>query len=37
VENNTASAQENIDLINAELEHEARKKAEIEEYLKRFE
>lgn len=37
VENNTASAQENIDLINAELEYEAQKKAEIEEYLKRFE
>ena len=37
VENNTASAQNNIDLINAELEYEARKKAEIEEYLKRFE
>lgn len=37
VENNTASAQENIDLINAELEYEAAKKAEIEEYLKRFE
>ena len=37
VENNTASAQENIEIINAELEHEARKKAEIEEYLKRFE
>ena len=37
VESNTASAQENIDLINAELEYEAQKKAEIEEYLKRFE
>lgn len=37
VENNTASAQENIDLINAELEYEAQQKAEIEEYLKRFE
>ena len=37
VENNTASAQKNIDLINAELAHEARRKAEIEEYLKRFE
>ena len=37
VENNTATAQENIDLINAELEYEARKKAEIEEYLKKFE
>lgn len=37
VESNTASAQKNIDLINAELECEARKKAEIEEYLKRFE
>ena len=37
VENNTASAQKNIDAINAELEFEARKKAEIEEYLKRFE
>ena len=37
VESNTASAQKNIDLINAELEYEARKKAEIEEYLKRFE
>lgn len=37
VENNTVSAQENIDLINAELEYEAQKKAEIEEYLKRFE
>jgi tetratricopeptide (TPR) repeat protein len=37
VESNTASAQENIDLINAELEYEARKKAEIEEYLKKFE
>ena len=37
VENNTASAQQNIDLINAELEYEARKKAEIEEYLKKFE
>ena len=37
VENNTASAQENIDLINAELEYEAKKKAEIEAYLKRFE
>ena len=37
VENNTASAQENIDLINAELGYEARKKAEIEEYLKKFE
>ena len=37
VESNTASAQDNIDLINAELEYEAQKKAEIEEYLKRFE
>lgn len=37
VENNTPSAQENIDLINAELEYESRKKAEIEEYLKKFE
>lgn len=37
VENNTVSAQENIDLINAELEYEAKKKAEIEAYLKRFE
>lgn len=37
VESNTPAAQENIDLINAELEYEARKKAEIEEYLKRFE
>ena len=37
VENNTASAQNNIDLINAELAYEAQKKAEIEEYLKRFE
>lgn len=37
VESNTASAQENIDRINAELEYEAQKKAEIEEYLKRFE
>lgn len=37
VESNTASAQENINLINAELEYEAQKKAEIEEYLKRFE
>ncbi len=37
VESNTASAQKNIDLINAELEYEARMKAEIEEYLKRFE
>lgn len=37
VESNTPAAQENIDLINVELEYEARKKAEIEEYLKRFE
>jgi len=37
VESNTATAQENIDLINAELEYEAQKKAEIEEYLKKFE
>lgn len=37
VESNTASAQKNIDMINAELEYEAQKKAEIEEYLKRFE
>jgi len=37
VENNTASAQKNIDLINAEFEYEAQKKAEIEEYLKKFE
>lgn len=37
VESNTATAQENIDLINAEFEYEAQKKAEIEEYLKRFE
>jgi Tfp pilus assembly protein PilF len=37
VENNTASAQMNINKINAELEYEAHKKAEIEEYLKRFE
>lgn len=37
VESNTASAQENIDRINEELAYEARKKAEIEEYLKRFE
>lgn len=37
VENNTPSAQKNIDLINAELEYESRKKAEIEEYLKKFE
>lgn len=37
VENNTASAQQNIDLINAELEYEAQKKAEIEEYLKKYE
>ncbi|MBQ2113232.1 MAG: hypothetical protein II194_08445 [Bacteroidales bacterium] len=37
VESNTASAQDNIDLINAELEYEAQKKAEIEEYLKKFE
>ncbi len=37
VQSNTASAQDNIDLINAELEYEAQKKAEIEEYLKRFE
>lgn len=37
VESNTAVAQDNIDLINAELEYEAMKKAEIEEYLKRFE
>ena len=37
VESNTASAQENIELINAELEYEARKKAEIEDYLKKFE
>ena len=37
VESNTASAQNNIELINKELEYEAQKKAEIEEYLKRFE
>lgn len=37
VESNTASAQDNIELINKELEYEAQKKAEIEEYLKRFE
>jgi tetratricopeptide (TPR) repeat protein len=37
VENNTPAAQNNIDLIKAELEYEAGKKAEIEEYLKRFE
>lgn len=37
LDNNTASAQENIDRINAELLYEAQKKAEIEEYLKRFE
>jgi hypothetical protein len=37
VENNTPAAQNNIDLIKAELEYEAEKKAEIEEYLKRVE
>lgn len=37
VASNTAVAQDNIDLINAELEYEAQKKTEIEEYLKRFE
>lgn len=37
VDNNTPSAAQNIDLIEAELEYEAMKKAEIEEYLKRYE
>ena len=37
VDSNTASAQMNINKINAELEYEAHKKAEIEEYLKKFE
>ena len=37
VDNNTPSARQNIDLIEAELEYEAMKKAEIEEYLKRYE
>lgn len=37
VENNTASALKNIEQINAEFEYEAQKRAEIEEYLKRFE
>ena len=37
LENNTSSAQQNIDLIQEELRYEAMKKAEIEEYLKKFE
>ena len=37
VENNTASALKNIEQINAEFEYEAQKRAEIEEYLKKFE
>ena len=37
VDSNTASAQMNINKILAELEYEAHKKAEIEEYLKKFE
>lgn len=37
VESNTASALRNIEQINTELEYEAQKRAEIEEYLKKFE
>lgn len=37
LESNTASAADNIEIINAELEYEAEKKAEIEEYLKKYE
>ena len=37
VESNTASALKNIEQINAEYEYEAQKRAEIEEYLKKFE
>ena len=33
----TAGLKEALKLINKELEYEAQKKAEIEEYLKRFE
>ena len=37
VEHESVSAQQNIDFIKAELKSEAEKKAEIEEYLKKFE
>lgn len=37
IESNTASALRNIEQINTELEYEAQKRAEIEEYLKKFE
>lgn len=37
LEGNCPSAQNNIDAINAEYEYEAQQKAELEEYLKKFE